>query len=103
MYVGRDFSPSDVGENEIYSLDFVNDLQSGETITAVTFTMTVAQGVDATPSARLNGSPGWTGTRTMQRCSGMLGGVTYTLQAVVTTSLGNTLSLFSHIRSQTTF
>ena len=30
MYVGRDWDPTDVGENEVYTLDYVNDLASNE-------------------------------------------------------------------------
>lgn len=98
MFVGRSFSPMDVGENEVFGLDFVNDLPPLDSIRAVSFTLIVDQGSDPNPSSHLNGSPGFSGTVALQRISGLLGGVNYLIQATVTTALGNTISLYSYIR-----
>jgi hypothetical protein len=98
MYVGVAFSPMDVGENEVFGLDFINDLPTGDSILSSSFTLIVDQGIDSNPSAHLNGAPGVGGTIALQRISGLLGGVNYLLQATVLTTLGNTISLNSFIR-----
>lgn len=99
MYVGQDFSVCDPSENELYALDFVNDLASGEFLVASTWSCTVSQGTDPNPSARLSGSAHVFGTTiTTQRVLGGIAGVSYVLQATVTTTSGNTLVLWSHSR-----
>jgi hypothetical protein len=97
----------ETAESEVFGLDFVNDLDEGETLTGATWNLTVIQGTDATPNTHLSGSPtlvipdGTTRqTATQQRITGLLPNVTYTAQAVVTTSSGNTKSLWSHIRGE---
>jgi beta-glucosidase-like glycosyl hydrolase len=57
MYVGRDFDVANPTESEVYSLDFRNGLQSGESIAVASTTMTVFQAVDPNPSSHLSGSP----------------------------------------------
>jgi hypothetical protein len=102
VWVGADYQIMDVGENEVFGLNFVNDLPSGDSILSVVFTLTVKDGygTDPNPSAHLNGTPGVSGTTALQRLSGLLPGVTYILQAIVTTALGNTISLYSHVPTQ---
>lgn len=101
MYTGQNWDATNPTESQVYSYDFVNDLASGETLTGLpTFTLTVFQGVDATPSSRLSGSAGINGSICSQRVAGLLGNVTYTLTCTVSTSLSNTLTLFSHIPCQ---
>lgn len=97
MYVGSDFQASDAGESEIYSFDFVNDIAAGETLGTATFTLATVSGTDSNPSLHIQGSAQITGTIAMQRISGLLNGVTYAIQALVTTSNANVLSLWSHI------
>lgn len=102
MYTGKDFQPSDPQESETYAFDFVRDLAVGETITAATWTLTVAALSlvnDPTPAARLSGVAQFSGQITSQRIVGLLAGVLYEVQAVVTTSAAspNTVSLWSHI------
>ncbi len=101
MYVGRDFDPEDVGENEVFTLDFVNDLASGETITSAVWKCEVKSGSDSQAASRLSGAPSNSGTKSSQRVAGLLTGVTYRLTAVVTTSLSNVISLWSHVACQT--
>lgn len=107
MYAGRDFSPAEKAESQQYGFDFVNDLSEGESLTAATWTLIVREGADPTPNARLVGAPalvipeGTTvQTATKQRIAGLLPDVIYTVRAVVTTSAGNTLSLWSHIAGE---
>lgn len=105
MYVGRDFDPANPTESEVYSLDFVNELSTGETISLVTsVTMTVFRGTDPNPGGHLSGAPSVLGTVVSQRVGGalapggnLLSDVTYTIAFTITTSLSNVLTLFSRI------
>ncbi|MBR1150083.1 hypothetical protein [Bradyrhizobium sp. JYMT SZCCT0428] len=100
MYVGRDFSPSDEGESEIYSLDFVRDCAAGETIASAAWHCTVADDSevqDEDAASRVSGSSSNSGTVSSQRIAGLVDGVKYVLQAVVVTNQGNTKSLWSHV------
>lgn len=98
MYVGRDFDPANTTENEVYSLDFVNELATGETLSSVTTTsLTVFQGTDANPSSHLSGGSSITGSVVSQRITGLTAGVTYTLAFTVLTNMTNTITLFSRV------
>lgn len=110
MYTQMDFDPAEITENELFGIDFLYDLSRlapGEQLASVTaVTLAVISGVDATPAGHLVGSPyvavnpfNKTGLVTMavQRISGLLAGVFYSLQADVLTTNGNTLSLWSRI------
>ena len=106
-YAGRDFSPAEEAESQTYGLDFVNDLQEGESITEAVWELTVREGADPFPSSHLIGDPilvtptGTTvQTATMQRIEGLLPDVRYTVRAVVMTSLDNKLSLWSHVQGE---
>jgi len=96
MYAGSDFDPIDVNERPVLTLDFSKyPLATGETISSVAWTCTVADGTDATPAARLIGAATISGTQTLQQVGTMLAGVKYRLAAQATTSLGQILNLFS--------
>lgn len=100
MYVGQDFDAADPQESEVYSFDFVRDLAPGETIASAVWTCEVAPDspvADAGAATRLVGPPGNDGQVTMQRVAGLVDGVKYVLQAVVTSSLGNQVSLWSNV------
>lgn len=104
MYVGRDFDPVNATESETFSLDFVNDLDTGETISSASVTLTVFQGTDMNPSSHLAGSPVISGTKVSQRIGGpaapggnLTAGVTYILAFTVSTSLTNARTLYSRI------
>lgn len=111
MYAGRDFDPQEAIESETFGFNLVNDLTSGETISSVSggaWNISVSKGTDSTASSHIIGAAsivipdGATSLiATTQRISGLNPGVTYCVQAVVATSLGNTKSLFSHIRGET--
>lgn len=107
MYVGSDYSPSDNPESEVYELDFVNDLATGDSISSAVWVCANAsdsQVQDATPSARIIAGPFVTSaTKTSVRVSGLQTGVKYTLQANVTTTFGNNLTLFSHVPCEAIF
>ena len=105
MFAGRDFSPQENDESEVLELDFVNDMDSGETVTSSIWTLIVVAGIDPNPNSHLEGpsmpavpKDGSLQTATIQRVGGILPGVTYVTHAQVVTSLGNTRNLYSHIR-----
>lgn len=85
----------------------MNDCTAGETISTVVgsaWNISVGQGTDSTASTHIIGGAsivipdGATSLlATTQRISGLNPGVVYIVQAVVTTSLGNTKSLWSHV------
>lgn len=105
MYVGRDFLPSDFGESEVYTFDFAKDLADGETIETAEFVCSVAGdsvGDDASPQSHVSPVDAIiSGTKTSQRIAGLLSGVKYVLQAIITTSDDNTKSLWSHVTCST--
>src|SRR5215831_17283278 len=101
MYVGRDFSPADVGEDEPYAFDFVKDLAAGEFITSATWHCTVADDSpldDPNAASCVTGDSVNSGSISSQRITGLIENVDYVLQAVVVTNLGNTKSLWAHVR-----
>jgi hypothetical protein len=107
LYVGRDYSPAEQTENLVYGLDFVQDLSEGEELTGAAWEVVVLEGFDPAPMSHLIGVPtlvipdGTTlQTATTQRIAGLLPDVKYTVRAVVTTTNGNTLSLWSHIAGE---
>ena len=50
VYAGRDFSPAEQAESQIYGLDFVNDLQEGESLTEAVWELIVREGEDPDPA-----------------------------------------------------
>jgi len=105
VYVGKDFSPQENGESEVLGLDFVNDLDHDEFLVSSRWFVTVSLGVDPNPMIHLEGPsteivPAGTNmkTATITRIGGLWPDVTYAVEAVVITSVGNTRSLWSRIR-----
>ena len=103
MYCGRDFDLMDAGyESDVFTLDFVNDLNAGESISTVVFSIAVMQGIDPTPIARLSGSPSISTTRVSQAVDvrAAPSGVLYRLQATIATNQRAAISLWSHFWSR---
>lgn len=105
MYLGRDFSPQEQQESEVFGLDFVNDLEQEEQLLSSGWTIAVVQGFDPTPQVHLEGPsivvvPFGSNlkTATVQRIGGLWPDVTYKLEATVVTNQGNTRSLWSKVR-----
>jgi hypothetical protein len=84
---------SDKDPAEIVSLgvDMALLLADGETITAVSSALTVASGIDATPSALLLSTPAIVGTTVQQWVRDGVDGVLYRLSFTVDTSIGKRL------------
>jgi hypothetical protein len=105
LYCGRDFSPQERNENEVFGLDFIHDLQPEEVLISSVWTIKVVSGKDSDPTDHLEGPPkvvtpigGILNTASIQRIAGLFPGVTYRVKAVAVTSLGNTKSLWSHVQ-----
>ena len=97
----------ETAESRELGLDFINDVSEGEVLTAAVWELEVREGVDPAPMSHLIGNPilvtpdGTDAqTATKQRIAGLLPDVTYTVRAIATTSKGNTVSLWSHIRGE---
>lgn len=109
MYAGQDFAPAESTENELFGLDFVNDLGQlapGEQLVSAVFEIGVVSGEDANPASHLIGLPyvmvnpynnSGLVTLAVQRVAGLLSGVQYWLQADCLTTNSNTVSLWSRI------
>lgn len=105
MYLGRDFSPQEFGESEVFGMDFVNDLDMNEQLLSSAWMIVVHQGLDPNPKVHLEGTsiaviPFGSNmkTATVQRIGGLWPNVTYKVIAVVLTDAGNTRDLWSYIR-----
>lgn len=101
-YAGTNFPMATPEDDQIYSLDFVNDVQAGEVITSAEVSFTVEQGVDADPDSRVIGSYtiDATGLIVSQRIRGLQPGCVYNLSIDANTSLGLTRNLFSLLLCQ---
>ena len=97
MYIGADYSAIDPTETAAFSMDFTNDLGSGETINTATWTCVDITGLDTSASSRLIGSATTTGSIVTQRVGTCLAGSIYRLTATIVTSASQTLSLWSHV------
>jgi hypothetical protein len=100
MYIGRDFTDIDVGEEENFAFDFADDLAEGESLVTTVWTCSVAKGSlvnDPNPASRLDGPAAVQGTQSVQRIAGQLAGVKYLLRADVVTNFNNKPALWSHV------
>lgn len=98
MYCGQDWDPIDPNETDVFSLDFRNDLNPNEGInTVINWSIGVTYGTDPTPSARLVGNAGISGTITSMVMTTPQPGVTYWLAALIQTTAGRRIELFSHV------
>lgn len=109
MPAGPDFSPVDTNETVTLTFDFGPWLASGVTVGSPAMTCQVYSGTDGSASSRLSGSASTgaspsTGAATaavLQKFGNApVAGVTYRLDATVTTSDGQTLNLYAHITAQ---
>lgn len=95
-----DFSDTTPAQSATYSIDFVNDLAAGDSISSALWQILAISTADSNPQSHAVGSPTIVGTEVRQVCSGLLTGVLYTMRALVVTANGNRVSLFSHVRSE---
>ncbi len=103
-WTGLDFSPRDVGEQVLLTIDFAPNLAPGEALASATSAIALLSGTDMTPSNRLIGNPTITGTLVSQMVS--FAGLTLTVAAPTnqyrlfikaTTSLSQTLDAYTQV------
>lgn len=96
-HVSQDFPVEVVGDVINMAFDATPLLGAGETIlSAVWSCAVVSGGADPDAAARIVGSATITGAVVIQKIGSGVAGVTYRLAAVLTTSAGQTLTLWSH-------
>jgi hypothetical protein len=99
----RDFSPIYTTEQVTLSFDFTFALAVGETLLtqvsplSPTVSIAVITGIDATPSARLIGTPSVIGALVVKMFGTLQPNTTYNAIATVYTSAGQILTVNAHI------
>lgn len=100
----RDFPVIDPGETKYLPISIepeegaaFSPLATGETIISVVFSISVVTGVDALPASHFIGSPIISGKIVMQLAGGFLRGVTYEIEAIVTTSGNQVLTPYTNL------
>jgi hypothetical protein len=97
MMIDKWFSPKDPGDTETFTFGFDANLGPGETILTSTWTITLAEGVDADPSTMLSGGYTIFGPKVSHFVQGGIDGSIYLLKCTVNTSAGQTLSLAGYL------
>mgnify|MGYP001586745624 CR=1 FL=1 len=77
--------------------DFLSQLALSETLTAITTSIVVSSGTDATPSAVLDGLPTTSGSVATQVVTAGVSGVIYLINFNGTTSAGNELIIQTYL------
>lgn len=102
MYLGTDWDDLDPDEVDDFTIDFVRDLTSGETISGIpTMVLEVVDGVDANPASRIQGAPNVTGTKVTTRLATCQPEVYYRLTGLAMTSTGREIGRWSHFWCRT--
>jgi hypothetical protein len=95
------YSPRNIGETVLFSMDLSLNLQPLETLASTVWTCTLIAGTGTdSVTNRIYGSPSINGTIVSQLVdftSGMTSGSTYILSSSTLTSLGQTLIGYSHV------
>lgn len=103
-YIGINWPVATPPVDEVYTIDFVNQLREGERVTGASVTITTSQGTDPDPASHLIGSYFITGdTYVSQRIRGLQAGNIYNVSIVAVTSLGFTPELNSYLVCQSIF
>jgi hypothetical protein len=93
-----DFSIKLPGDAEIFTFDYTADLASGETITGAAWSVQVVSGTDAGAASMVSGSASVNGAKVSQMIVGGVAGVYYRLLCAATTSLGQTITKYAHVK-----
>lgn len=88
MLTRVDFPPKPASSLESYTVDFVDAIPAGDSISAQSVVASVYSGTDASPSAIISGSATASGTRVTQKITGGTVGVLYQLTWTATTAAG---------------
>ena len=94
-----DFPPFNTTERIPVAIDFTNGLPAGDSVASIVgVSLSVYLGTDPNAASLLVFSPGLSGNVVSQFINvGAVPGVTYRITMTVQTTLGATLSLYSHI------
>lgn len=97
------FDPINPGESEIFAMDFVKELRSGDSLASVSWVCTVelrgGGNNDPSPQDHVTGVSTQAGTISNQRIAGTLDCVLYILTATAITTLGDTIKLWAYLPS----
>lgn len=103
-YIGINWPIATPPVDEIYTIDFVNQLREGERVTSANVSFILSQGEDPDVPSRVIGSFFITDdTLVSQRIRGLLPGNIYNLSITAVTSLGFTPELNSYIVCEAIF
>lgn len=104
MYIGTDWPPATPYDDQIYTIDFINDLNTGEIVSSAVVSFTLDQGADADPSSHVIGSYTITDdTLVGQRIRGLIAGNVYNLSITAVTNLGMQIELNAYLPCQAVF
>lgn len=102
MRATTDFTPIAPDEEIDLSINFSSYLASGDSAATVeAWLCTVADNspvVDPSPSSRLSGPPSLANNILVQTVNGCVNGVTYVMEGLVNTTLGERLSIWAYLQ-----
>lgn len=91
MLSRADLPPKLVSSTETYTVDFVDAIPAGDSISTQSVSASTYSGTDASPSAIISGSASTSGTKVSQKLTGGTEGVIYQLTWTAGTVGGLTL------------
>lgn len=96
----KDFPVTEPGANGVYSIDFAQNVPTGATLASASWTLGVHYTLpdaapDLAPMSRLVGAATASGTLTLQRIAGLLGGNDYLVTVSGTMSDGEVVVLWT--------
>ncbi|WP_294538118.1 hypothetical protein [uncultured Rhodoblastus sp.] len=96
-FAGDFLPPVSPGEALSFSMDFVKQIATGDSLVTVSTTLTVHSGTDALVASRLVGNPAISGTVVSQVLEMLAPGVTYNLVFSAVTANGATIVNFGRV------
>jgi hypothetical protein len=98
----RDFDDVEPTTKRWFYIDYGPELSPNETIQVTSFVCTVVRGVDPSPQSHVLSSAIVVGTQVGAFCGNFLPGVTYSLEATISTNSGNVLPNNARVYCQST-
>jgi hypothetical protein len=93
-----DFPVCNTADNQPYSIDFIQDVQNGETVTSAVVTLTLFSGTDPNPNGHIQGSYALNNSTIVTvPIAGLLPNNVYSLNITATTSLNYQVELYALI------
>lgn len=104
MHCNMDFPPANPADDNVYTIDFINEWADGITISNASATLTVFQGTDASPSSHLVGPAFITApTFASQQIRGLVAGNIYSLNIIAVSSDGFQYELYALLPCQAVY